>query len=99
VEPADDLGDAGARPNVEERRLEQRGDLAAAAGLRLILGLPRPRFAKGAEHAVLVVDGRILDVTVELDEVAGEEDRDRHGRELLAVLLVGVLAHEVGIGV
>src|SRR5262245_22167157 len=88
VEAAEDLGHAGARPHVHERRLEERGDVTTAARPRLVLRLPRPRRAQVADHPVLAVDGRILDVPIQLDEVAIEEHGHRDRRPALAVLLV-----------
>src|SRR5262245_45200462 len=97
VERAQDLGDAGLRPHVVERGLEQCGDVAATARLRLLLRLARTRRAHETEHVVLAVDGRIFDVAVQLHEVLGEEDGDRDRRPALAVLLVRIGHHEIGV--
>src|SRR5439155_10094235 len=97
VQRAEDLRDSGVRPQVEEGRLEQGRDVAAAARLHLLVRLARARRAQVADHAVLAIDGRVLDVAVQLHEVLREEGSDGDRGELLPLLLVRVLEHQIGV--
>ena len=49
------------------------------------------------DQALLVIDGGVLDVTVQLTEVLREEDGHGNCGPLLALLLVGELPHEVSV--
>src|SRR5262245_15139480 len=97
VERADDLGDPGGGPEIEEGALEEPSHLSPSASPGLLVGLAGPHPSQVADHPVLVIDGRVLDVAIQLAEIAGEEHRDGYGRELLAILLVRVRPHEVGV--
>jgi len=52
VERAEDLGDGGVRPHVEERGLEQPADVASAARFRLLLRLPAAGRAEVTEQPI-----------------------------------------------
>ena len=73
----------------------KKGESSSVAirGRRGPLPAPRSRPSRRPQvpdHPVLVVDGGILDVAVQLDEVPREEDGDRDRGEPLAVLVVRV---------
>jgi hypothetical protein len=99
VQCAQDLVDTGRGPQVEERRVLQRGELGGAARLRLLGGLTRSRRLLRGANAVLVIDGGILDVAVQLTEIARVEHRHRQRGPLSAVLGVHELRHEVVVAV
>src|SRR5207245_7518279 len=83
----------------EERRGLHRDELPLAAVLRLRLGLAAPRRLHVAADVVLVIDGRVLDVAVQLPEVLRVEHHDWHRRPLAAILRVEELEHDVVVAV
>src|SRR5438105_4187864 len=99
VQRAERLVDPRARPHVEEWRALQGQELPPITLLRLLLALAGSRRLLMSANAVLVIDGRVLDVAVELPEVLRIEHRHGHRRPLFSVLLVHELEHEVVVGV
>src|SRR5437879_3678709 len=87
------------RPHVEAGRALQGQELPPVTLLPLLLALAGSRRLLMSANAVLVIDGRVLDVAVELPEVLRIEHRHGHRRPLCSVLLVHELEHEVVVGV
>src|SRR5262249_19554951 len=79
VQRAQDLVDRRRGPEVEERRALEQDELALAPLLGLLGALARPGRLLLPADQVLVVDGRVLDVAVELREVAGVQTRPARG--------------------
>src|SRR5262245_59843127 len=69
VHRAQDLIDRGRCPEVEERRCLERGELASAALLRLLLALAGSRRLLVIADAILVIDVRVLEVAEQFLEV------------------------------
>src|SRR5215471_21237189 len=95
VDAAQDLANGRGGPQIEEGAGLERRELLHAAIPGLVLRLAGARGLLMAPDAVLVVDGGVLDVAVELLEVLGVEDGRGQRRPLRPVLLVEELQHEV----
>src|SRR5437867_10311748 len=99
MERADDLVDSRARPDLEERRLLERGELAVGALAGLLRRLARPRAADATDHGILVIDRRELDVVIEVLQIPRIEHRDGNRLPRASVLVVEELRHDVGVAV
>src|SRR5207249_3014538 len=99
VERAQDLVDPGGRPHVEERRLLHGEEFAPIPVFGLRFRLAGPRRLLIPADQVLVINGRILDVAVQLLKVLRIEDGDQQRRPLTAVFRVQEFQHEIVVAV